>query len=221
MYILCAYPLPNNPLVTKIAEKNRQMISMGWAKKYYDKVVLGITHSKDIASSFFTDRYASIMESAVKKSYPIKLKEASQFRMVEDINVFISPHGCSLAIRSKFFNSIVESSGFQSQRIEDNTFFLMLGRGKDRWTAEQIQSVTNEISDDTNRMHIHCTFTPNQWGLCIIDAANPDVVLTSVSLETTIPQLYVSLIMANLKPEDLAEEGAANEKPTKVRYLDV
>jgi hypothetical protein len=213
MYILCAYPLPNNPIVQKIAEKNKQMISLGWAKKYYDKVVLAITDDKLIASSFFTDRYSSIMDKAIKDVYPLSLKEAEQFRMVEDINVFISPQGCSLSVRSKFFNSVVKYSGFKSQQIYDNSFFLMLGRGKESWTPEKIKQVSDTITDKPDELFFNCTFTPNQWGLCILDSANPDVTLTSVGLETTIPQLYVSLIMANMNPEDM---------PTsKARYMDL
>lgn len=213
MYILCAYPLPNNPIVSKIAEKNKQMISLGWAKKYYDKVVLGITDDKDVASYFFTDRYSYIMDKAIKDTYPLSLKEATQFRMVEDINVFISPQGCSLSVRSKFFNSIVKHSGFKTQQIYDDTFFLMLGRGKEPWTPEQIRQVSDTISDEADSLHLNCTFTPNQWGLCMIDSANPDVTLTSVGLETTIPQLYVSIIMANMKPEDMPI--------SKARYMDL
>jgi len=214
MFILCAYPLPNNPIVSKISEKNKEMISMGWAKKYYDKVVLGTTNDKEVASSFFGERYSSVMEQAIKDNYPLKLKEASQFRLVEDINVFISPQGCSLSVRSKFMNAVVEHSGFKSQRIFDDTFFLMLGRGREPWTAEQVKQVTDAISDDSEKLHLNCSFTPNQWGLCVLDSLNPDVTLTSVSLETTIPQLYVSLIMANLSQEDLATSGRA-------RYMDL
>lgn len=214
MYILCAYPLPNNPIVAKIAEKNKQMISLGWAKKYYDKVVLAITDDKDIASSFFTTDYANIMDKAVRSSFPLSLKESNQFRMVEDINVFISPQGCSLSVKSKFFNSVVENSKFKSQKIYDDCFFLMLGRGRDPWSQAQIEQITKEISDEADKLHLNCTFTPNQWGLCIIDSANPDVVLTSVSLETAIPQLYVSIIMANLSKEDLIPKG-------KPKYMDL
>ena len=214
MYILCAYPLPNNPIVAKIAEKNKQMISLGWAKKYYDKVVLAITDDKDIASSFFTTQYASIMDKAVRSSFSLKLKDSKNFRMVEDINVFISPQGCSLSVKSKFFNSIVENSNFKSQKIYDDCFFLMLGRGKDPWTPDQIQEITKEISDEYPEMHLKCTYTPNQWGLCVIDSSNPDVVLTSVSLETAIPQLYVSIIMSNLTKEDLMQGS-------KPRYMDL
>lgn len=213
MYILCAYPLPNNPIIGKIDEKNRQMISMGWAKKYYDKVVLGVTNDKEVASSFFNERYSSIMERAVRASYPLNIKEASQFRLVEDINVFISPQGCSLAVRSKFFNAVVEHSGFTTQRIYDDTFFLMLGRGKVPWTPEQIQEVTESITDEPGNLHLKCSFTPNQWGLCVLDSLNPDVTLTSVSLETTVPQLYVTMIMANMTQEDLL-----GNKP---RYMDL
>lgn len=214
MYILCAYPLPNNPIVSKIAEKNKQMVSLGWAKKYYDKVVLAITDDKDVASNFFTTDYAGIMEKAVRASFPLSLKETSQFRMVEDINVFISPQGCSLSVRSKFFNSVIENTKFKSQRIYDDCFFLMLGRGKEPWTQDQINHITKEISDEQDKLHLNCSFTPNQWGLCIIDSANPDVVLTSVSLETVIPQLYVSIVMANMSQEDLAPKGRA-------RYMDL
>lgn len=213
MYILCAYPLPNNPIVSKIAEKNRQMISMGWAKKYYDKVVLGITDNKDIASSFFGERYASIMESTVRNSYPLNLKEADKFRIVEDINVFISSQGCSLSVHSNFFRNAVRESGFRSQEIHDGIFFLMLGRGRESWTPEQIKEVTETISDDPDKLHLNCSFTPNQWGLCVIDSSNPDVTLTSVSLETTIPQLYVTMIMASMKSEDLVTGRA--------RYMDL
>lgn len=214
MYILCAYPLPNNPIVSKISEKNQQMISMGWAKKYYDKVVLGTTNDKETASSFFGEKYSQIMEHAVKDSYPLKLSEASKFRLVEDINVFISPQGCSLSVRSKFLNAVVEHSGFKSQRIFDDTFFLMLGRGKEPWTSEQVNEISRTVSDDPSRLHLECSFTPNQWGLCVIDSLNPDVTLTSVSLETTIPHLYVTLIMANITPDDIASTGRA-------RYMDL
>lgn len=213
MYILCAYPLPNNPIIGKIDEKNRQMISMGWAKKYYDKVVLAVTNDKEVASSFFGERYSSIMEQAIKASYPLKLKEASQFRLVEDINVFISPQGCSLSVRSKFLNAVVEHSGFTSQKIYEDTFFLMLGRGRVPWTQEQIKEVTDAISDDSEKLHLKCSFTPNQWGLCVLDSLNPDVTLTSVSLESTVPQLYVTMIMASMTQEDLL-----GNKP---RYMDL
>lgn len=221
MYILCAYPLPNNPIVGTITDKNRKMMSMGWARKYYDKVVLGVTESKEVASSFFGDQYSFIMEDAVKDVFPLKLKEVSQFRMVEDINVFITSQGCSMSVKSPFFNAVVNRSGFTPQCIHDNTFFLMLGRGKQPWTTEEIQQVSEEITDETGKLHIKCMFTPNQWGLCIIDSIQPDVTLTSVGLEHTIPQLYVTLIMAAVKPEDLDGPSAPPPHSSRARFMDI
>lgn len=217
-YIISVQPLPQNPFVRKLTEVNGKMIRLGYAKKYYDRVILGRTRDEQLIQKiFFTPMgLENIFQGAIKDTYKMDLNEVQNFKLIDDINVFILKNGCSLAVKSSFFDNVTKRMSLEGCQIAPRTFFLMLGRSKELWSEHEILQLKNNLTDHPESFRMDFNYSPNQWAISVCREENPEINIIHIPLHESIAMLYITMMA-----EEGIKKGNFIPNPTRPFFNDL
>lgn len=212
-WMLVLMPRACNMIVPTIMKLNKQLMELGWVKKYMDMTFIG-TASSDTPLHNMLDktRLMKSMEYAMRKS--MDYSQELKFRVVEEVTPMISEVGMGIIIHSNFMKHLAISLGFTPQ----DAFFMVLAAPPlpKKWGQEEVR-IGTRMFEDPEDGKFHCNLNPSQWVMGVFNKAQPEIMHAVVELDMIIPMLYLKLEMERIGQEKEREE----KERTKVKIEEV
>jgi hypothetical protein len=208
-WMMVMMPRTCNMINGTLGKIHKQLVDLGWIKKYMDMTFIG-TSSSDVClgNILNKERLMSAIEYAMKNS--MDHSQDIKFRIVEEVTPMISEAGMGLIIHSTFMKHLAITLGF----TPNDAFFMVLAAPAPpkRWGAEEVK-IGTRIFEDPEDGKFHCNLNPSQWVMGVFNKSQPEIMHAYVEFEMIIPVIYLKLELGRLGLEkDLEQKALALAK---------
>jgi len=203
-WMMVLMPRSCNLINSTLGKIHKQLVELGWIKKYMDMTFIGTSSSDaSLANILNKERFMKSVEYAMRKSLDHSLDV--KFRLVEEVTPMISEAGMGLIIHSNFMKHLAISLGF----TPNDAFFMVLAAPAPpkRWGEEQVKMGTR-IFEDPEDGKFHCNLNPSQWVMGVFNKSQPEIMHAYVEFEMIIPVVYLKVELERLGLEKELEEKA-------------
>jgi hypothetical protein len=210
-------PRSCNMINTTLLKIHKQLVDLGWIKKYMDMTFIGTSSSDNcLANILNKERLMSSIEYAMRNSMDHSLD--IKFRIVEEVTPMVSEAGMGLILHSNFMKHLAISLGF----TPNDAFFMVMAAPAPpkRWGAEEVK-IGSRIFEDPEDGKFRCNLNPSQWVMGVFNKSQPEIMHAYVEFEMIIPMIYLKVELERLGLEKEVEQKALTLAKAKLAGAEV